>query len=58
MAVSYQSHDTGALRQGTEPIIPVGYEAGWAPELVGRVGEARNSCSVTVFEPWAIQLKV
>jgi len=34
MEVSGQLHASPALFPGKEPLVPVGYEAGWAPELV------------------------
>jgi hypothetical protein len=33
MKVSGQLHNPTALPPGKEPLVPIGYEAGWAPEL-------------------------
>jgi len=32
MEVSGQLHAPAALPPGKEPLVPIGYEAGWAPE--------------------------
>jgi hypothetical protein len=32
MEVSGQLHSPAALPPGKEPLVPIGYEAGWAPE--------------------------
>jgi len=34
MEVSGQLHTPAALPQGNEPLVPIAYEAGWAPKLV------------------------
>jgi hypothetical protein len=34
MEVSGQLHTPAALPQGNEPLVPIAYEAGWAPERV------------------------
>jgi hypothetical protein len=34
MEVSGQLHAPATLLLGKEPLVPVGYEAGWAPEPV------------------------
>jgi hypothetical protein len=34
MEVSGQLHDKAALLQGKEPLVLIGYEAGWATEPV------------------------
>jgi hypothetical protein len=34
MEVSDWLHDPAALPQGKEPPVPIGQDAGWAPELV------------------------
>jgi len=32
MVVSGQLHAPAALRPGKQPLVPIGYEAEWAPE--------------------------
>jgi len=34
MEVNGQLHDPAALPPGKEPLVPTGWEAGWAPEPV------------------------
>jgi hypothetical protein len=34
MEVSGEFHSPAALHQGKQPQVPIGYEAGWAPEPV------------------------
>jgi hypothetical protein len=51
MEVSGQFHDPAALPQGKEPPIPVGYEAGWAPEPVWTLWNTEKSCPYPGIEP-------
>jgi hypothetical protein len=32
-------------RRGKSPLVPIGWKAGWAPELVWRMWRRENSCS-------------
>jgi hypothetical protein len=43
MEVSGQLHAPDALPPGKEPPVPIGQEAGWAPEKSGRRVEEKNS---------------
>jgi hypothetical protein len=44
MEMSGQLHAPAALLPGKEPLVPIGYEAGWAPEpFWTRGGEEKNS---------------
>jgi hypothetical protein len=43
MGVSGQLHAPAALPPGKEPLVPIGYEAGWAQSQSGRGGEEKNS---------------
>jgi hypothetical protein len=45
MEVSGQLHDTAALPPGKELPVPIGYEAGWAPESVWLRWRRQKSCS-------------
>jgi hypothetical protein len=43
MEVSGQLHALAALPPGKEPLLPIGWEAGWAQSRSGRGGEGKNS---------------
>jgi hypothetical protein len=43
MEVSGQLHAPAALPPGKEPLVPIGYEAGWAPEPVWMRLRKKNS---------------
>jgi hypothetical protein len=43
MEVSGQLHSPAALSPGKEPLVPTGWEAGWAQSLSGHGGEEKNS---------------
>jgi hypothetical protein len=55
MEVSGQLHEPAALPPGKEPLVPIGWEAGWAPEPVSTEGEEKNSQLLPVLEPPIIQ---
>jgi hypothetical protein len=42
MEVSCQFHAPAALPPGKEPPVPIGYEAGWAPEPVWMLWRREN----------------
>jgi hypothetical protein len=41
--VSGQLHSPSAVPLGKEPLVPIGYEAGWTPELVWMTWRSENS---------------
>jgi hypothetical protein len=51
MEVSGQLHAPAALPPGQEPLVPIGYEAGWAQSRSGRGGEEKNSQPPPGIEP-------
>jgi hypothetical protein len=45
LEVSGQLHSQAALPPGEEPPVPIGQEAGWAPEPVWTMWRRENSCA-------------
>jgi hypothetical protein len=53
MEVSGQCHALAIfLTLGTEPQVVTEYEAGWVPELFGRIEDKKNLSPLLGIEPW------
>jgi len=52
MEVSNQLHTLTALLLGKESLVPIGQEAGWAPEEVWTQWQREKFSALLGIEPW------
>jgi hypothetical protein len=55
MEVNCDTHAQAALPRGTEPLVYIEEEAGWATQPVRTFGRIENLLKLPGFEVWTVQ---